>query len=52
MRESIRKEAYPPKDYTHELVANVCALLMTRRQRNAMERPEWLDKKIYKLVVR
>jgi hypothetical protein len=25
---------------------------MTRRQRNALERPEWLDKEIYKLGVR
>jgi hypothetical protein len=52
MRENIRKEEYRPKAYPHKLVANVCALLMTRRQRNALDRPEWLDNEIYKLAVR
>jgi hypothetical protein len=38
--------------YTHELVANVYALLMIRRWRNVLGRPEWLNEEIYNLVVR
>ncbi len=40
------------RGYTHELVANVYALLMIRRWRNVLGRPEWLNEEIYKLVVR
>jgi hypothetical protein len=40
------------KEDTHELVANVYALLMTRRRQDLLERPQWLNEEIYKLVVR
>jgi hypothetical protein len=52
VRESIRQGGYRVGDYTHELVANVYALLMIRRWRNVLGRPEWLNEEIYKLVVR
>ncbi len=52
VRESIRQGGYRVGGYTHELVANVYALLMIRRWRNVLGRPEWLNEEIYKLVVR
>jgi hypothetical protein len=52
VRESIRKGGYRATEYTHELVANVYALLMTRRRQDFLERPQWLNEEIYKLVVR
>jgi hypothetical protein len=52
IRQVIRGAGYHPKQYTHELVANVYALLMYRRRRNLSERPEWLNEEIYKLVER
>ena len=52
VRESIRKGGYRSSEYTHELVANVYALLMIRRRQDLSERPQWLNEEIYKLVVR
>jgi hypothetical protein len=52
VREVIRGGGYRSREYTHELVANVYALLMARRQRNVLEQPQWLDEEIYSLVMR
>jgi hypothetical protein len=52
VREGIRKAGYRSTDYTPELVAEIYALLMARRQRKASGRPSWLDDKIYNLVKR
>jgi hypothetical protein len=52
VRESVRKGGYRVSEYTHELVANVYALLMTRRRQDLLERPQWINQEIYKLVVR
>jgi hypothetical protein len=52
VRESILHGGYRVGGYTHELVANVYALLMIRRWRNVLGRPEWLNEEIYNLVVR
>jgi hypothetical protein len=50
--EGIRKAGYLSRDYTHELVAEIYALLMARRQRKASGRPPWLNDEIYNLVKR
>jgi hypothetical protein len=50
--ESIRKAGYRRSEYTHELVANVYALLMVRRRQDLLERPQWLNEEIHELVVR
>jgi hypothetical protein len=50
--EGIRKAGYRSTDYTHELMAEIYALLMARRQRKASGRPPWLNGEIYNLVKR
>jgi hypothetical protein len=52
IREGVRGAGYRSSDYTHELVAETYALLMTRRRREASGRPLWLDDEIYNLVKR
>jgi hypothetical protein len=52
IREGIRRAGYGSTDYTHELVAEIYALLMARRQRKASGRPPWLSDEIYSLVKR
>lgn len=52
IRESIRKGGYRSSQYTHELVANVYALLMIRRRQDLLDRPQWLNEEIYELVER
>jgi hypothetical protein len=52
VRESIRKGGYRSSQYTHELVANVYALLMIRRRHDLLDRPQWLNEEIYELVER
>lgn len=52
IREVIRGGGYHSGQYTHELVANVYALLMNRRRQDLLDRPQWLNEEIYKLVVR
>jgi hypothetical protein len=47
-----RKAGYRSTDYTHELVAEIYALLVARRQRKASGRPSWLNDEIYNLVKR
>jgi hypothetical protein len=50
--ESIRTAGYGPKDYTHEIIAETYALLMSRRLRQQDGRPAWLHEEIYHLLTR
>ncbi|HET9592587.1 MAG TPA: hypothetical protein VFP17_06690 [Solirubrobacterales bacterium] len=52
MAQNVRSADYRQREYTHEIVAEVYALLLARRQRGATGRPAWLDPKIYELVRR
>ena len=52
IRKNIRQGGYRSSQYTHELVANVYALLMIRRRQDLLERPQWLNEEIYRLLVR
>lgn len=51
VREGIRAPEYGPQSYTHEIVAEVYALLVERRIRGEVGRPEWLDGDVYNFVV-
>ena len=48
----IRRAGYRRSEYTHELVAETYALLMSRRRRGQTGQPIWLDDEIYDLVRR
>lgn len=50
--ERIRRAGYRRSQYTHELVADIYALLMSRRRRGETGNPPWLDDRIYQLVRR
>jgi hypothetical protein len=50
--EDIRAAKYGVPSYTHEVVAEIFAILMERRQRGQGGRPEWLDPEIYDLICR
>jgi hypothetical protein len=50
--EFVRRGGYRRIDYTHELVAEIFALLMSRRRRGQTGQPAWLDDEIYELVRR
>lgn len=50
IQEDIRAGGYSPQSYTHEVVAEIYALLMERRIRGETGRPEWLDDEIYSFV--
>lgn len=50
--ERIRRAGYRRSQYTHELVADIYALLMSRRRRDETGKPPWLDDHIYQLVRR
>jgi hypothetical protein len=52
MAENIRSADYRQREYTHEIVAEVHALLINRRRRGATGRPPWLSTEIYELVRR
>jgi hypothetical protein len=47
-----RASAAAAIEYTHELVAETYALLMTRRHRKRFGKPPWLDDEIYSLLKR
>lgn len=51
VREGIRAAGYGPQSYTHEIVAEIYALLVERRIRGEVGRPEWLDGDVYNFVV-
>ncbi|HEX4344600.1 MAG TPA: hypothetical protein VHZ31_03465 [Solirubrobacteraceae bacterium] len=48
----IRQAGCRRGEYTHELVAEIDALLMSRRRRGRIGQPAWLDDEIYELVRR
>jgi len=48
----IRRGGYRRSEYTHELVAEIYALLMSRRRRGQRGQPSWLGDEIYDLVRR
>ncbi len=50
--ERIRRAGYRRSEYTHELVADIYALLMSRRRRGETGKPPWLADRIYQLVRR
>ena len=50
--ERIRRAGYRRSQYTHEIVADIYALLMSRRRRGETGKPPWLDDRIYQLVRR
>lgn len=52
VRERIRRGGYPRKELTYEVIADIYALLMARRQANLKGRPSWLGDEIYELVAR
>ena len=52
VREFIRRAGYRRSEYTHELIAEIYALLMSRRRRGHTGQPPWLADEIYRLVRR
>ncbi len=52
VREVIREAGYRSRDYTHEVIAETYAVLMTRRLREGAGQPPWLDDEIYSLLRR
>jgi hypothetical protein len=50
--EDIRSANYAVSSYTHEVVAEVFAILMERRQYDRGGKPQWLDPEIYDLICR
>ena len=50
--ERIRRAGYRRSEYTHEVIADVYALLMSRRRRGETGKPSWLEDDIYQLVRR
>lgn len=49
---NIRSTGYGQREYTHEIVAEVYALVMARRRRGFTGRPPWLHEEIFELVRR
>jgi len=52
VREVIRTAGYRSNDYTHEVIAETYAMLMTRRLRHGSGQPSWLNNEIYSLLGR
>ena len=52
MAENVRSAGYRRREYTHEIVAEVYALLIARRRLGVSGRPQWLATEIYQLVRR
>lgn len=48
----VRDGGYRPREYTHELVAELHATLMGRRRRGQSGQPGWLDDGVYDLLRR
>jgi hypothetical protein len=48
----VRQAGYRRREYTHEVVAEIYAMLMTRRRQGATGRPPWLHSEVYELVRR
>jgi len=52
IRQRIRRSGYSKNEYTHELVAELYVLLMSRRRRGERGQPHWLADELYRLVRR
>ncbi|MGN6258139.1 MAG: hypothetical protein ACTHN3_10385 [Solirubrobacterales bacterium] len=48
----VRQAGYRRREYTHEVVAEIYAVLMIRRRQGRTGRPSWLHPEIYELVRR
>lgn len=48
----VRPAGYRRREYTHEVVAEIYAILMIRRRQGKTGRPPWLDPEVYELVRR
>ena len=53
LAENVRSSGYLRREYTHEIVAEIYAMLMIRRRLDgAADRPDWLSQEVYDLVRR
>jgi hypothetical protein len=52
IRQIVRRSEYGRTEYTHELVAELYVLLMSRRRRGQRGQPPWLADELYRLVRR
>jgi hypothetical protein len=48
----VREAGYRRREYTHEVAAEIYAMLMTRRRQGKTGRPPWLHSEVYELVRR
>lgn len=48
----VRQAGYRRREYTHEVVAEIYSILMTRRRLGQVGKPPWLHGEIYELVRR
>ncbi|MDQ3724284.1 MAG: hypothetical protein M3335_00090, partial [Actinomycetota bacterium] len=48
----VRYERYRRREYTHEIVADIYAMLMVRRRKGKTGRPPWLHPEVYELMRR
>ncbi len=48
----VRRAGYRPREYTYELIAEMYALLVRRRDEGKRGRPQWMNQEIYELVSR
>jgi hypothetical protein len=52
LAEFIRQAGYRRREYTHEVVAEIYAILMILRRQGKTGRPPWLHREVYELVRR
>jgi len=52
LAKNVRQAGYRRREYTHEVVAEIYAILMIRRRQGKTERPPWLHPEVYELVRR
>jgi hypothetical protein len=50
--EYIRAQGYRERQYTHEVIAEIYAVVMARRRRGETGQPAWLDDELYDLLRR
>lgn len=48
----VRQAGYRRREYTHEVIAEIYAILMIRRRQGKTGRPPWLHPEVYELVRR
>lgn len=52
LADTIRLAGYLRREYTHEVVAEVYALLMVRRRKGVIGRPQWISDQVDELIRR